>query len=99
MNINVDQVLGWLIVAALAGAVAGLLVTRKREGFGRFQNLLIGAVGTLVGVGTIYLLKKFEVLKQDIIPGGVVIRWQELAASCLGALLFLGVLRLLRKKK
>lgn len=99
MPINVDQVLGWLILAALAGAVAGLLATRKKEGFGRFQNLLIGAVGTLIGVGTIYLLKKLEILKQDIIRGGVEIRWQELIASCLGALLFLGVLHFVRKKK
>lgn len=99
MTINVDQVLGWLIIAVLAGGLAGLLVTRKKEGFGRFYNLLVGLVGTLIGVGTIYLLKHFNVLKSDIIQGGVVVRWQDLAAACIGALLFLAVMRLLRKKK
>jgi uncharacterized membrane protein YeaQ/YmgE (transglycosylase-associated protein family) len=99
MTINIDLVLGWLIIAALAGGLAGLLATRKKEGFGRFQNLVVGLVGTLIGVGTIYLLKKLSLLKSDIISGGVLIRWQDLIAACIGAFLFLTVMHFLRKRK
>ncbi len=97
MTINI--VLGWLIIAALAGGLAGLLATRKKEGFGKLQNLIVGLVGTLIGVGTIYLLKKLNILKSDIISGGVLIRWQDLIAACIGALLFLAVKHFLSKRK
>lgn len=30
MNITVDQVIAWLIVGALAGSLAGILVTGKK---------------------------------------------------------------------
>jgi uncharacterized membrane protein YeaQ/YmgE (transglycosylase-associated protein family) len=97
MTINI--VLGWLIIAALAGGLAGLLATRKKEGFGRFQNLLIGLVGTAIGLGTIYLLEKVGILKDKLIKDGVTIYWQDLIAACIGALLFLTVMHFLRKRK
>ena len=44
MNITLDysQIIVWLIVGALAGSIAGMLVKRTREGFGPFTNLGIG---------------------------------------------------------
>jgi uncharacterized membrane protein YeaQ/YmgE (transglycosylase-associated protein family) len=99
MPITIELVLEWLILSALAGGLAGLLATRKKEGFGRFQNLLIGLVGTAIGLGTIYLLKKVNILKADLIKGGVNIPWQDLIAACIGALLFLTVMHFLRKRK
>lgn len=99
MEIQLDDVIAWLIIAALAGGLAGLLIKRKKEGFGRFQNLLIGIIGTVIGVGSLILLRQLNLLKADLIQGGVTVKWQDLAAACVGALLFLILLRLVRKKK
>ena len=49
MNISLDQIIVWLVIGAIAGSLAGLVVKRTREGFGRFSNLGIGLVGALVG--------------------------------------------------
>jgi uncharacterized membrane protein YeaQ/YmgE (transglycosylase-associated protein family) len=49
MNIYADDVITWLIVGALAGSLAGMLVKRHSAGFGRLLNLAIGLVGALIG--------------------------------------------------
>ena len=63
MNITLDysQIIVWLIVGALAGSIAGMLVKRTREGFGPFTNLGIGLVGALIG-GFIFKALKGEPL-------------------------------------
>jgi hypothetical protein len=45
MRLTWDEIVVWLIVGALAGALVGMVVTRKREGFGHWANLGIGLVG------------------------------------------------------
>jgi uncharacterized membrane protein YeaQ/YmgE (transglycosylase-associated protein family) len=49
MSIYADDVITWLIVGALAGSLAGMLVKRQSAGFGRLLNLAIGLVGALIG--------------------------------------------------
>ncbi len=44
MKITVDDVITWLIVGALAGWLAGMLVKRRKQGFGHLANLGIGLV-------------------------------------------------------
>src|SRR5262245_60453433 len=46
---TVGKVVVWLIVGALAGTLAGRLVTFTRIGFGFLTNLGVGMVGALVG--------------------------------------------------
>ena len=42
VTITVGQIIVWVIVGVLAGSLAGMIVKRRREGFGRFNNLIIG---------------------------------------------------------
>jgi len=45
----VGKLIVWLIIGALAGTLAGRVVTFSREGFGFWTNLLVGMAGAVVG--------------------------------------------------
>ena len=52
MDIKLAEVIVWLIVGALAGSLTGFVVTRKKEGFGRYVNLgVYFNVGAALPVG------------------------------------------------
>ena len=42
MEITIIEVVVWLVVGALAGSLTGIVITRKKEGFGRYANLGVG---------------------------------------------------------
>jgi uncharacterized membrane protein YeaQ/YmgE (transglycosylase-associated protein family) len=86
MTITLAEVLTWLIVGSLAGSWAGMLVKRRKEGFGRLMNLGVGLVGALIGG---LVLKAFHV--QWGILAQVTVSLQEVLAGFLGALVFLVV--------
>ena len=91
MDIDLITIAGWLIGGALAGSIVGLLVKRKKEGFGRFLNLLIGMAGGVIG-GVIFealnlrtpILSAFQVSARDI------------AAAIPGSLLLLAIIAVVR---
>jgi uncharacterized membrane protein YeaQ/YmgE (transglycosylase-associated protein family) len=83
MNFSPGQLIVWLIVGALAGTLAGRLVTFKKEGFGRLTNLGVGLVGALIG-GLI-----FHVFKIDLGLGELKITFEDLIAALLGSLLLI----------
>ncbi len=84
MHITLDEVITWLIVGALAGSLAGILVKRRKEGFGGLINLGVGLVGALIG-GFL-----FKVLKIQLgVLGSVTVNLQEVIAGVVGSLLFL----------
>jgi len=56
---SVDELFAWLIVGALAGSLAGILITRKREGLGGFTNLGVGLAGAVLG-GLLFKLLKIN---------------------------------------
>jgi uncharacterized membrane protein YeaQ/YmgE (transglycosylase-associated protein family) len=98
MNITVDQVVAWLIVGALAGSLAGILVTGKKEGLGRVLNVAVGLAGALIG-GLL-----FKVLRINLgILGEVRITLEEVIEGFLGSLVLLGIIwfakRQMAKKK
>ena len=49
MNLTVGQFIVWLVVGGVAGTLAGMLVTFRKEGLGRWTNLGVGMVGALIG--------------------------------------------------
>jgi uncharacterized membrane protein YeaQ/YmgE (transglycosylase-associated protein family) len=87
MKITPDEVITWLIVGALAGSLAGMLVKLRKEGFGRWINLGIGLVGALIGG---FLFKVLGI--QLGILGSITINLQEVVAAVAGSLLFLGII-------
>ena len=87
MNITIDDVITWLIVGALAGSLAGMLIKRRKEGFGHVVNLGIGLVGALIG-GFL-----FRILRIDLgILGQISINLREVVAGFLGSLVFLAII-------
>ncbi len=82
-RITFPEVVAWLAVGALAGSLAGTLVTRKKKGFGRLKNLGLGLLGALIGGGLINLFKI------DFGLGEVRIGFDELIAAFVCSLILL----------
>jgi uncharacterized membrane protein YeaQ/YmgE (transglycosylase-associated protein family) len=82
-RITFPEVVAWLVVGALAGSLAGTLVTRKKKGFGRAKNLGLGLLGALIGGGLINLFKI------DFGLGEVRIGFDELIAAFVCSLILL----------
>ena len=90
-DMNVGEIIVWLIVGGLAGTLTGRLVTRKKEGLGRLANLGVGLIGALVGG---YL---FNLFKIDLGLGDLKVTFEDLIAAVGGSLLFIFAWWLVRK--
>ena len=87
------QIIVWLIVGAIAGSLAGLMVKRTKQGFGKATNLGIGLVGAIIG-GLL-----FRLLGIDLGLGAISVSLEDIVAALLGSIVFLILLRFLRKRK
>jgi uncharacterized membrane protein YeaQ/YmgE (transglycosylase-associated protein family) len=93
LNIAWTTIVVWLIIGALAGTAAGSLLNRGQGGFGLLRNTLLGLVGAVIG-GFI-----FDVLQIQIgTLAQISINLQQLLAAFLGALLFVVIIRGLRRR-
>ncbi len=79
-----ESILGWLIVGALAGWLAGKIM--KGSGFGLIANIAIGIAGAVIG-GWIFRML-------GTLPSGLA---GSLVTATLGAIILLGVARWLRR--
>jgi uncharacterized membrane protein YeaQ/YmgE (transglycosylase-associated protein family) len=67
------QVIVWIVVGLVGGALASRLVTWDQEGFGRWRNLGLGLAGALVGgflfrmLGLFPELDKYSVSLRDVV--------------------------------
>ena len=93
MEFTWDKIIVWLIVGGLAGSLAGLVVKRKKEGFGHLWNFMIGLVGALIG-GIL-----FGVLKIDLGLANIKISLQEVLSAFVGSLILLGIVWIWKKQK
>jgi uncharacterized membrane protein YeaQ/YmgE (transglycosylase-associated protein family) len=91
MHITWSLIVVWLIVGALAGSLAGMVVKRSKEGFGRLANIGIGLVGALFG-GLF-----FKIFNINLGLRNIVVSLEDLVSAFLGSLLFLLVLWLVPK--
>jgi uncharacterized membrane protein YeaQ/YmgE (transglycosylase-associated protein family) len=92
ISINYSQIVVWLIVGALAGSIAGVVVRRTKEGFGLFTNLGIGLVGALIG-GFI-----FKALNINLKLGKIAVSLEDLLSAFIGSLIFLGVVWFFKRR-
>ncbi len=83
MNVTVGELLVWLIVGGLAGSVVGVVVTRKKTGFGLWKNLAVGLAGAVVG-GLL-----FNLFRIDLGLGDLAVTFEDLISALLGSLLLL----------
>lgn len=90
MTVNIADVAVWIVVGMLAGTLAGLIVKRRKAGYGHLANLGLGLLGALVGG---YLFDLF-----GIAPGldNISISLRDIVAALFGALLLLVLLHYAR---
>ena len=91
-NRTPDQIVAWVIMGVLVGAVAGMAAGLKSTGLGKLGALMLGLVGASIG-GIIV-----QVGRLDFGWGPVLIRYEELLFSFVGALFLIAVGKYLRSK-
>jgi uncharacterized membrane protein YeaQ/YmgE (transglycosylase-associated protein family) len=93
MSLSLSALLVWLVIGGLAGSLAGMVVTAKWEGLGRWTSLGVGLVGALIG-GAIFRLFNIASGLESIS-----ISLRDVLAAFVGSLIFLAVLWLVRMRK
>ena len=88
---NVGEIVVWLIVGALAGTLAGRLMTFSKRGFGLWTNMGVGMLGALIG-GFLFWL--FHI---DLGFGEIKITFEDLISAFLGSLLCIIAWRVIRR--
>ena len=88
---SVGKIIVWLIIGALAGTLAGRLMTFSKQGFGLWTNIGIGMLGALVG-GFLFWL--FGI---DFGLAEIKITFEDLISAFVGSLLCIGAWPLIRK--
>lgn len=91
MEFDVAAIIVWLIVGALGGYIAGMIVKMRSRGFGVVGNIVIGLIGALIG-GFLFDFFKISV------AGDVVIEANDVIAAIVGSIILLVVLTLIRRK-
>jgi len=85
-----DEIVAWVIMGVLVGAVAGMMTSLKTTGLGKLGRLLLGLAGAFLGGVAVH------VTNVDFGMGPVLIRYEELLFSFGGAIVLLLAVRLLR---
>lgn len=88
---TVGEIIVWLIVGALAGTLAGRLMTFSKRGFGFWSNMCIGMLGALVG-GFLFWLFHINLGFSEIR-----ITFEDLISAFVGSVLCIIVWRLIRR--
>ena len=84
MTTNTEHLLLFLVIGIVAGFLAGKIM--KGAGFGRLGDLIVGVIGSFIGVWVFGLL--------GISSGGIL---GLLIAAVVGALILLYIIRLAKK--
>jgi uncharacterized membrane protein YeaQ/YmgE (transglycosylase-associated protein family) len=87
---SIGKIIVWLIIGALAGTLAGRLMTFTKRGLGLWANVGVGMLGALVG-GIL-----FRLLHIDLGLGEIKITFEDLISAFVGSLLCITVWRLIR---
>ena len=91
MSISIGEIIVWLIIGALAGTLAGRLITFTKRGFGFWVNTGVGMLGAMVGG---FLFRLFHI---DLGLGEIKITFEDLSSAFVGSLLCIIAWRLIRK--
>ncbi len=92
MQINLGQLLVWVIIGLLAGSLAGWLFAGRRRGFGVLVNLVIGLLGALLG-GAL-----FQALGIRLNLGQITLSFDDFVAAFIGAVLLLLLIAFLPRR-
>ena len=87
-----DEIVAWVIMGILVGGLAGTFSAYGTSGVGRFVNLIFGLIGAFIG-GVLASLTQL-----DFGWGPVLIRYEELLLSFVGAAVIVLFARWLRRR-
>jgi uncharacterized membrane protein YeaQ/YmgE (transglycosylase-associated protein family) len=90
---TIGKIIVWLIVGALAGTLAGRLVTFSKHGLGFWANIGVGMAGAIVG-GVLFWM--FHI---NLGLGAITISFEDLISAFVGSLLCIGAWWMIRKRK
>jgi uncharacterized membrane protein YeaQ/YmgE (transglycosylase-associated protein family) len=90
---NLGQIIVWIIVGGFAGTLAGRAVTFKKQGLGRWTNLLVGMAGAVIGG------ELFKLFRIDFGLGDLKVTFEDLIAAFLGSLLVIFAWRIIARIK
>jgi uncharacterized membrane protein YeaQ/YmgE (transglycosylase-associated protein family) len=85
-----DEIAAWIIMGILVGAVAGMMTSLKSTGLGKVGRLLLGLAGAFIGGMVVHATQI------NFGWGPVLIRYEELFFSLVGAILLILLGRLIR---
>ena len=91
-NRTTDELVAWVIMGVLVGAVAGMMTNRTQNRSGCFGRLVLGLAGAFLG-GMVVHVGRF-----DFGWGIVLIRYEELLFSLAGAILLVLLGKLIRSR-
>jgi uncharacterized membrane protein YeaQ/YmgE (transglycosylase-associated protein family) len=90
---NIGQVIVWIIVGGFAGTLAGRAVTFKKEGLGRWANLLVGMIGAVIGG------ELFKLFRIDFGLGELKVTFEDLIAAFVGSLVVILLWRIVARSR
>lgn len=91
-NRTPDQIVAWIIMGALVGAVAGMATSLKTSGLGKVGRFVLGLAGAFIG-GVVV-----QIASIDFGWGPVLIRYEDLLFALVGALVLILIGRFVRAR-
>ncbi len=91
MNVNPEELVVWLIIGGMAGAITGFVVRRNRSGFGVLGNVIVGLIGALIG-GFL-----FQTLGISVSDFQLTLSLDALIAAIVGSLILVVLLSFVRR--
>lgn len=89
----IGKLIVWIIVGAIAGTLAGRLLTFSKQGLGQWMNLGVGMLGALIGGGIFWLLGI------DLGLGELSISFEDLIAAFAGSVLCIIAWKLFHRRR
>lgn len=93
MTIDISQLIVWIIVGAIAGWLAGLLI--RGRSLGTLSNIVVGLLGALVG-GILFTV--FHITLPSFLNGSVTIKVADIVIAFIGAVIVFLIAGLLRRR-
>lgn len=91
MNLNMGQLIVWVVIGALAGTLASMLFYRSRTRVSELSNIILGLLGALVG-GAL-----FSFLNIRLGLPTLTFSFDDLVAAFVGSVILLLAIRFLRR--
>ena len=91
--ISITQLIVWLIIGAIAGWLAGLLL--KARSLGTLNNIMVGLLGALVGGILVNLL---HITLPAVLSQSITIKLNDILIAFVGAVVVLLIVSFLRRR-